>query len=45
MRQYSLPESERYARENIAIPVFAELDDEEVVYIISAVLDYFSSRL
>ncbi len=41
----SLPESERYARENIAIPVFAELEDEEVAYIISAVREYFSSRV
>ncbi|OGQ81104.1 MAG: hypothetical protein A3F90_03925 [Deltaproteobacteria bacterium RIFCSPLOWO2_12_FULL_60_19] len=41
---YSLPEAERYARENVALPVFAELADEEVDYIITAVNDYFSTR-
>jgi dTDP-4-amino-4,6-dideoxygalactose transaminase len=40
--RYSLPESERYCRENLAIPVFAELDDDEVDYIISAVTEFFS---
>jgi dTDP-4-amino-4,6-dideoxygalactose transaminase len=38
---YSLPESERYARENVAIPVFAELTDDEVDYIKTAVRKYF----
>jgi dTDP-4-amino-4,6-dideoxygalactose transaminase len=38
---YSLPEAERYSRENLAIPVFAELNDEEIAYIISAVRGYF----
>jgi dTDP-4-amino-4,6-dideoxygalactose transaminase len=42
---YSLPESERYARDNVAIPVFAELADEEVAYVVSAVRGYFSSRV
>jgi len=42
MPSYSLPESERYARENLAIPVFAELQDDEVAYIISAVTEFFS---
>ena len=41
---YSLPEAERYSRENLAIPVFAELEDEEVAYIISTVREYFASR-
>ena len=41
---YNLPEAERYSRENLAIPVFAELEDEEVAYIISAVREYFASR-
>ena len=41
---YSLPEAERYARENLALPVFAELRDEEVEYITSAVKEYFSIR-
>jgi dTDP-4-amino-4,6-dideoxygalactose transaminase len=44
MPSYSLPESERYARENLAIPVFAELEDDEVNYIISAVTDFFSGK-
>lgn len=43
MPSYSLPESERYARENLAIPVFAELKDDEVAYIISAVTEFFSA--
>ncbi len=42
---YCLPESERYSRENLAIPVFAELEDEEVDYIASAVHEYYSSKV
>jgi dTDP-4-amino-4,6-dideoxygalactose transaminase len=42
MPSYSLPESERYAHENLAIPVFAELEDDEIAYIISAVTEFFS---
>jgi dTDP-4-amino-4,6-dideoxygalactose transaminase len=41
MPSYSLPESERYSRENLALPVFAELEDDEVAYIISAVREFF----
>jgi dTDP-4-amino-4,6-dideoxygalactose transaminase len=41
MPDYVLPESERYAGENLAIPVFAELTDEEVAYVITAVRKYF----
>jgi dTDP-4-amino-4,6-dideoxygalactose transaminase len=41
---YSLPEAERYCRENFAIPVFAELDDEEVDYIVAAVREYYSTQ-
>jgi dTDP-4-amino-4,6-dideoxygalactose transaminase len=40
--RYSLPEAERYARENVALPVFAELRDDEIDYIIAAVREYFS---
>jgi dTDP-4-amino-4,6-dideoxygalactose transaminase len=40
---YGLLESERYSRENLAIPVFAELEDDEVTYIISAVTEFFSA--
>jgi dTDP-4-amino-4,6-dideoxygalactose transaminase len=41
---YSLPEAERFSRENLAIPVFAQLEHEEVLYIVSAVSEYFSSK-
>ena len=41
---YSLPEAERYAWENLALPVFAELTDEEVDYIIAAVKGFFALR-
>lgn len=41
---YSLSESERYARENLALPVFAELTDDETRYIITAVREYFSGK-
>ena len=44
MPSYSLPESERYASENIALPMFAELTDDEVDWVISAVEEYFSAR-
>jgi dTDP-4-amino-4,6-dideoxygalactose transaminase len=40
----SLPEAERYCRENLALPVFAELTDEEVDYIIAAVREFFAPR-
>jgi len=42
--RYSLPESERYASQNIALPMFAELTDDEVDYVIHAVRDYFPAR-
>jgi dTDP-4-amino-4,6-dideoxygalactose transaminase len=41
---YNLPKAERYSRENLAIPVFAELEDEEVAYIISTVREYFTAQ-
>jgi dTDP-4-amino-4,6-dideoxygalactose transaminase len=41
---YSLPEAERYASENVALPVFAELSDEEVETIAAAVREYFLAR-
>jgi len=44
MPLYSLPEAERYARQNLALPVFAELTQEEVAYIISAVREFFARR-
>jgi dTDP-4-amino-4,6-dideoxygalactose transaminase len=40
----SLPEAERYARENLALPMFAELTDDEVARIVAAVREYFSVR-
>jgi dTDP-4-amino-4,6-dideoxygalactose transaminase len=39
-----LPESERYGRENLALPMFAELTDEEVGYIVDRVRGFFSCR-
>jgi len=45
MPSYSLAESERYTRENLAIPVFAELEDDEIAHIISAVTEFFSGKL
>jgi dTDP-4-amino-4,6-dideoxygalactose transaminase len=41
---YSLPESERFSRENLAIPVFAELTEEEVGTIVAAVRQFFSTN-
>ena len=40
----ALPEAERYADENLALPMFAELTEAEVEYVIRAVCDYFSSH-
>jgi UDP-N-acetyl-3-dehydro-alpha-D-glucosamine 3-aminotranferase len=42
--EYALPESERYANQNIALPMFAELTDGEVEYVIDAVKEFFSAR-
>jgi dTDP-4-amino-4,6-dideoxygalactose transaminase len=39
--EYFLPESERYSSQNLAIPVFGELDNDEVAYIIDAVRDFY----
>jgi dTDP-4-amino-4,6-dideoxygalactose transaminase len=41
--EYFLPESERYSSQNLAIPVFAELHDDEIAYIIAAIRDFFSA--
>lgn len=40
----ALPEAERYANENLALPMFAELTEAEVEYVIRAVREYFSSH-
>jgi dTDP-4-amino-4,6-dideoxygalactose transaminase len=40
----TLPEAERYADENLALPMFAELTEVEVEYVIRAVRDYFTAR-
>ena len=40
----TLPEAERYADENLALPMFAELTEVEVEYVICAVRDYFTTR-
>jgi dTDP-4-amino-4,6-dideoxygalactose transaminase len=42
-RQLSLPEAERYARQNIALPMFAELTDDEIDWVIGAVTEFFSA--
>jgi dTDP-4-amino-4,6-dideoxygalactose transaminase len=41
----TLPEAERYARENLALPVFAELTGEEVGYVIDSVREFFRGGL
>ena len=41
---YRLPESERYGRENLALPMFAEMTNEEVGYVVDRVKEFFSSR-
>jgi dTDP-4-amino-4,6-dideoxygalactose transaminase len=41
---YRLPESERYGRENLALPVFAEMTDAEVAYVVERVREFFISR-
>ncbi len=41
-RQLSCPEAERYANQNIALPMFAELRDDEVDSVIGAVKEFFS---
>jgi dTDP-4-amino-4,6-dideoxygalactose transaminase len=42
LTRYFLPEAERFASENLALPVFPELSDEEMSYIILAVDEFFS---
>jgi len=37
-------DAERYADENLALPVFAELTEAEVEYVMRAVCDFFSSH-
>ena len=43
-RQLSFPEAERYASQNIALPMFAELTDGEVDWVIGAVKEFFSAH-
>jgi dTDP-4-amino-4,6-dideoxygalactose transaminase len=40
----SLPQAERLARQGLAIACMAELQDEEVEYMISCIQDWFSTR-
>lgn len=42
--QRSLPEAERYASQNIALPMFAELTDGEIECVIHSVKEYFFER-
>ncbi|MDO8589686.1 MAG: DegT/DnrJ/EryC1/StrS family aminotransferase [bacterium] len=37
----SFPRAEQYSKDNIALPVFAELTEEEIEYTISVVKDFF----
>lgn len=37
----SFPRAEKYARENLALPMFAELADEEIEYVIESVKSFF----
>lgn len=37
----SFPRAEKYARENLALPMFAELGDDEVGYVIESVISFF----
>lgn len=39
--QGSFPRAEKYARENLALPMFAELADEEIEYVIESVKSFF----
>jgi dTDP-4-amino-4,6-dideoxygalactose transaminase len=39
--RYVLPEAERYGSQNLALPVFAELDDSEASYIAACVREFF----
>jgi dTDP-4-amino-4,6-dideoxygalactose transaminase len=43
-RQHSFPEAERYSSQNIALPMFAELRDDEVYSVIGAVKEFFSAH-
>lgn len=38
----SFPRAEKYSKEHIALPVFAELTEEEIAYVISSVKNFFN---
>jgi len=42
--QLSFPEAERYANQNIALPMFAELRDDEVDWVIGNLKEFFSAH-
>jgi dTDP-4-amino-4,6-dideoxygalactose transaminase len=42
--ELSFPEAERYASQNIALPMFAELTADEVDWVIGAVKEFFSAH-
>lgn len=44
-KQGPFPRAEAYARENLALPMFAELTDEEIGYVISSVRSFFKSHV
>lgn len=43
-RRLSFPEAERYANQNIALPMFAELRDDEVDWVIGNLKEFFSAH-
>ena len=42
--QLTFPEAERYANQNIALPMFAELRDDEVDWVIGNLKEFFSAH-
>jgi dTDP-4-amino-4,6-dideoxygalactose transaminase len=41
-KEGSFPESERAAREVLALPIFPELTDDEQQYVVNAIADFYS---
>jgi dTDP-4-amino-4,6-dideoxygalactose transaminase len=43
-REGSLPESERAARETLALPVYPELAEGQMAYVVECIRSYFEGR-